>query len=824
MKLIRKKWLAMALAVVMLVGMLGSGFAVSYTNGLFGSLMDDFVTKFKSNDLGNASKLYVALDYLNDNESSIEGAFTSALAAVLPEEKIHLENYGLDTPVAVMAVYHAFKDELPTSESDLINGDSLFARIFDDNTPTYLEYSDDFEAMMTRILDKFPTEFKNAFDDLAPTLQDKARLLYIMNDAFRNGTTTSLVGTGIRSTDVYTDLVTYTLNFDASLIQTSLIKDAVNNEFSESMSDSFVDAYMTVVGVVFEAMEELLSENTTASKAALGATVELLDTLDLITVMNKTTDSTPTGGGLPAPGPAPIPAPVEQPIPTPEKPTDITPNPDATYTSLAMRQALQLLNSDVLTQAKVDPVLEELEKEVLAASQDIVETLQIVERAEALVAKLLENDSLTDQGAINYANQILTQFIAPAITKDAMGGTHHELEALAASLIESVLERIGSMDAADVITDAMVKAAVSEQNNALVMMDEGLSAIFTDAEIAALSQNVSVELNGTIVKLDPAAVAYMKSNDIGIKVMTDSVAMTLPAAMMDSVRAGLSLVVELEPKSGSGLGNKMANGAQGTVGAAYELSVYLVNDQNAVVEVLSSVRPLVSLPVGNFRTNMHTVGAYYLNESTGEWEYVRSHVVNNRVVFQAPHLSTYGVLQRNIGFSDMTSHWAKSVIEELAVKGVVSGRSLTEYEPNGTITRAEFATILVQALQLEGDVKVTFNDVYSSDWYYEYVNIAALHGLVSGVGSGKFDPNAKITRQDMAIMIMKAYEKRIGTSVKSVPVGIKDLSAVSQYAKDRVLAARFNKLIGGYPDGSFMPLANATRAEAGQMVGNLLKK
>ncbi|SCZ81387.1 S-layer homology domain-containing protein [Acidaminobacter hydrogenoformans] len=240
--------------------------------------------------------------------------------------------------------------------------------------------------------------------------------------------------------------------------------------------------------------------------------------------------------------------------------------------------------------------------------------------------------------------------------------------------------------------------------------------------------------------------------------------------------------------------------------------------------MLSNVQPLVSLPLGSFKLNLHTVGAYYYNEATGTWEYVRSRVVGDRLVFSAPHLSTYGVLQKNVVFMDMTQHWAKTVIEELAVKGIVSGRALTEYEPNGTITRAEFATILVQALQLKGDVKVTFNDVYASDWYYEYVNVAALHGLVSGVGGGKFAPNENITRQDMAIMIVKAYEKLLGTSVKGVPVEIKDLPMVSAYAKDRVLAARFNQLIGGYPDGTFKPMNNATRAEAGQMVGNLISK
>jgi hypothetical protein len=323
--------------------------------------------------------------------------------------------------------------------------------------------------------------------------------------------------------------------------------------------------------------------------------------------------------------------------------------------------------------------------------------------------------------------------------------------------------------------------------------------------------------------VDPAAVAFLKQSNLGLRVDSGTVHMTLTADIVKSLRSDQILVVDLAPKSTNGL-STTNGGSKVVVGGAYKFSVYLTDAQGKVTETLSSIQPMVSLPLGGFRTGIHTVGAYYYNETSEAWEYIRSQVINNRVVFKAPHLSVYGVLQRSVSFADMTSHWAKNVVEELAAHNIVSGRTATEYAPNGTITRAEFATLLVQALQLKGDIKVTFNDVFANDWYYEYVNVAALHGLVSGVGSGKFDPNANITRQDMAIMIMKAYEKMLGTSVKSAQVGIKDLADVSQYAKDRVLAARFNKLIGGYPDGTFKPLENATRAEAAQMVKNLLGK
>jgi hypothetical protein len=831
MNKVRSKGLALMLAAVMLMGTVGTGFSISYTSSLFGALLTDYVTKFKVDKLGNASKLYVALDFLNNNESSIEGAVSDALDAATPAEMIHLQAFGLDDVNAVMAIYEALKNEFPANLTDFTTGTSLFARIYKEANPNYEDYSADFEAMLERILAEFPAEFQDALNKIAPTTQEKAKLLDVVNDAFRNGGTQSYLGTWTKSTELSNNVVTYTLNFDTVLIQSTLIKTAVNTAFSEDISDSFVAAYVAATSIVLEAMEDLLEDNT----AARTNTAELLKALDLIQYKEVTTGTAPDGGDTggssgggggggtaPAPGPAPAP-PVEEPIPTPEKPVG-TPNPDATYTSTAMRDAFLLLNDAVVTQSQVDPILEDLEEEVLSGSQDIVETLQIVERAVELAEKILDNDSLTDQGVVNYVNQILTQFVAPALEKDINSGTHHELEALAAEVVELALERIGSIPATDVITEAMVKAALSEQNTALVFMEEGLSAVFTDAQIAALSQNVSTEIEGTTLKLDSEAVAYMKSSDLGIKIESGSVAMTIPNAMLDAVRAGFSLVTELAPKSVTGLDNKIKNGGAATIGSAYDLSVYLVDAEDAVVEVLSNVQPLVSLPLGSLKLNLHTVGAYYYNKASDTWEYVRSRVIGDRVVFRAPHLSTYGVLQRSVVFTDMTSHWAKSVIEGLAVKGIVSGRSLTEYEPNGTITRAEFATILVQALQLKGDIKVTFNDVYPEDWYYEYVNVAALHGLVSGVGGGKFDPNANITRQDMAIMIVKAYEKLLGKAVKGVPVEIKDLPMVSAYAKDRVLAARFNQLIGGYPDGTFKPMNNATRAEAGQMVGNLMNK
>lgn len=822
----KKKWLAMMMAVVMMVGSLGAGFAITpdYTEPLFNTMKTNYIDKFySSTQQQNASRLYVLLNLLHSNGSTIESAVESALAAVPSEKMTHLQNYGLDQKDNLIMIYNAFKSELPGTIGEFTSGSNLFAALYQDTTPTYDEHGQAILDMGLRIIANSPEAFKTKLNAMAPDVNDKAKLLQLLLLGFHDSTDKSYLGKGIKSTELSNNVVTYTLNFDSTLINTVKIKASVGNTvdgFDPVMSDSFVEAYMTAVSVVLDSVESLINNNNDAKIA----TIELLRTLSLIQYEEKTTGTAPVtppigGGGVPIIPPV---VPPTEPG-NPETPVG-TPNPDVIYTSLAMREATQLINSPSVTPAQATPVLEALAKEVLSGSQDIVETQQIVERAVVLFEKLLENPALTNADAIAMAEMVLSQFVAPAMVKDTIGATDPALKVIAADLMTELLEKVGTIPSSGVITLAMAQTAAKAQDDALETMKDALNAIFSNLEQSRLAQNLMITAPATSVRVEVDAVAFMKANDLGLTVKSGSAMITLPTALVDGLTSGLSLMVDLSPKSSAGLGLKLQNGNASSAPVVYDISLYLINAQNEVAEVLTNIQPLVSLPIGNLTANLHTVGAYYYNETSQVWEYVRSTISGNRMVFLAPHLSTYGVLQRSMVFSDMMTHWAKNVVEELAVKNIISGRAPELYVPNGTITRAEFATLLVQTLQLEGDIKVTFADVDINDWYYQYVNVAALHGLVSGVGDGKFNPNANITRQDMAIMIVKAYEKMLGTPVKSVAVDIKDLSDVSQYAKDRVLAARFNRLIGGYPDGTFKPLANATRAEAAQMIRNLLEK
>lgn len=172
-------------------------------------------------------------------------------------------------------------------------------------------------------------------------------------------------------------------------------------------------------------------------------------------------------------------------------------------------------------------------------------------------------------------------------------------------------------------------------------------------------------------------------------------------------------------------------------------------------------------------------------------------------------------------FSDMNgAPWAKTAVETLYNKGIVSGKTKTEFCPNDTVTRAEFAKLIVMCKNalVKGNTQY-FSDVASDSWYFDYVNSAYLINAVKGDDSGRFNPNNKITRQDMAVMIYRA----MGMTDEDKP-DFSDAGEIGEYAVNAV-GTLYNKgIVSGMGDGSFAPKDFATRAQAAQMIYKLISK
>lgn len=170
------------------------------------------------------------------------------------------------------------------------------------------------------------------------------------------------------------------------------------------------------------------------------------------------------------------------------------------------------------------------------------------------------------------------------------------------------------------------------------------------------------------------------------------------------------------------------------------------------------------------------------------------------------------------------SEWAQEPILALYYRGVVNGKENGVFDPESHVTRAEFVKMIVNALDITADTgSVAFDDVAQGDWFYDAVRTAAACGIVNGTGSG-FSPNANITREDMAVIIVRAAQYAGTPLTDGAGAAFTDAAAISDYAAEAVGKMQANGIVNGMEDGSFQPQQNATRAQACKMLYELLKK
>ncbi|MHC8514333.1 S8 family serine peptidase [Sporosarcina sp. ITBMC105] len=179
-------------------------------------------------------------------------------------------------------------------------------------------------------------------------------------------------------------------------------------------------------------------------------------------------------------------------------------------------------------------------------------------------------------------------------------------------------------------------------------------------------------------------------------------------------------------------------------------------------------------------------------------------------------------------FTDITNTFAANEINKLAAKGIIQGKTETNFAPNAQISRAEFAVLLARALELElKDYEGTFGDVNASKkWAFAGVEAAARAGIINGTADGKFNPDAPIKREEIAAMVIRAIEYKDKEVLKGLdtPANFKDHGSIGSFAIDSVYKANALGVVKGSETGSFNPKNNATRAEAAVMLYRALNK
>lgn len=169
-------------------------------------------------------------------------------------------------------------------------------------------------------------------------------------------------------------------------------------------------------------------------------------------------------------------------------------------------------------------------------------------------------------------------------------------------------------------------------------------------------------------------------------------------------------------------------------------------------------------------------------------------------------------------FSDIENvQWAKEAIEELYKRGIVNGKTPSTFEPDSEVKREEFVKMELLALNLTPGGTADFTDAEIGAWYMPYLAAAQQGGLVTGGGDKTFGVGQSVTREDAAVMLMRAMKLTAGTALP-----FRDAGNISPYAKDAVSALYEKGILQGDENGNMNPKKALSRAEAAKLIYMLL--
>lgn len=227
------------------------------------------------------------------------------------------------------------------------------------------------------------------------------------------------------------------------------------------------------------------------------------------------------------------------------------------------------------------------------------------------------------------------------------------------------------------------------------------------------------------------------------------------------------------------------------------------------------------------------LGVYRYNPESNRWQYVGGRLNDEGAMeVQLDRFSIYTVIYYEKVFDDMINHWAKDAVMVTTAKHITRGVTDNLYAPDENVTRAQFAALLVRALNLQHQsYEGMFSDVEEDAWYAVEVEAAARAGLVVG-SNGKFNPNVNITREAMATMLVRALKHEEGYSAPPITTDAtttkiqqyNDKEEISGWAQEYINTAIKSGLMQGMSPSTFAPRETATRAQAATTIFRLLEK
>ncbi|MNH89848.1 Endo-1,4-beta-xylanase A precursor [compost metagenome] len=352
-----------------------------------------------------------------------------------------------------------------------------------------------------------------------------------------------------------------------------------------------------------------------------------------------------------------------------------------------------------------------------------------------------------------------------------------------------------------------------------------------------LSVNVSIPQNQASTEVLLPGNLSQLAGDSNVQLNWGTASLVIPKEVLDSLTklipsdkqndSQISLQIDQLSTEQAGQISKANSTNGGTVQPAspiLELTLSAKDSSGKTTRLDQFSKPVVLTFQLTGQSNQALLGVYYIPDS-GSMQYIGGKITGNTMTAEVTHFSKYGVFAYDKSYSDVAaSHWANQVIKELTAKHVVNGVTDTSFAPEKEITRAEFAAMLVRQLNLKATKAVQLDDVSQNSWYADAIAAAYSNGLVNGISQTQFGPDKKITREEMSVMIVKAYNLTTGKNSGSGSASFKDSKDISTWAQDYVGTAVKEGLLKGRSMDTFAPKKQATRAEASQVMYNFIHK
>ncbi len=230
--------------------------------------------------------------------------------------------------------------------------------------------------------------------------------------------------------------------------------------------------------------------------------------------------------------------------------------------------------------------------------------------------------------------------------------------------------------------------------------------------------------------------------------------------------------------------------------------------------------------------NPARVGVYLYDPAGARWTWAGGMVnaAADTVTVNLPYLGTCAVLANTTVFEDLGQvPWARKAVDSLLGADMVAGTAPGVFDPNQPMTRAEFVVLVDQVVGVRpgSPAGLPFTDVPPAAWYAPYVAAAYRSGIAAGVSAAAFDPSGPVTRQEAAVLLIRAMGYRhVGSPVGTLPAKpptFTDQGRIAAWASTDVVRATEFGLIHGYPDGSFRPTASLTRAQGAVLAAGVLQ-